>query len=58
MNVYLEEDVKLVPIASNTNLFIEALVFATAESDPTEKKLPEKRRSDDENSWCQLLIDH
>ena len=37
VNVYLEEDVKLVPIASNTNLFIEALVFATAEGSPTEK---------------------
>ena len=42
VNVYLEEDVRLVPLASNTNLFIEALVFATAEGSPTEKKLPEK----------------
>ena len=42
VNVCLEEDVKLVPIASNTNLFIEALVFATAEGSPTEKKLPKK----------------
>ena len=44
VDVYLEEDVKLLPIASNTNLFIEALVFATAEGSPTKKKLPEKAR--------------
>ena len=37
VDVYLEEDVKLVPIASNTNLFIEALIFATAEGSPTKK---------------------
>ena len=35
VNIHLEEDIKLVPIASNTNLFIEALIFATAEGSPT-----------------------
>ena len=35
VNVHLEEDIKLIPIASNTNLFIEALIFATAEGSPT-----------------------
>ena len=39
VNVHLEEDIKLVPIASNTNLFMEALIFATAEGSPTLKKL-------------------
>ena len=35
VNVHLEEDIKLVPIAMDTNLFIEALIFATAEGSPT-----------------------
>ena len=35
VSVKLEEDIKIVPIASNTNLFIEALIFATAEGSPT-----------------------
>ncbi|MFL2845795.1 MAG: hydantoinase/oxoprolinase N-terminal domain-containing protein [Candidatus Puniceispirillaceae bacterium] len=35
VNVNLGEDIKIVPIAPNTTLFIEALIFATAEGNPT-----------------------
>ena len=35
VSVQLEEDIKLVPITKDTNLFIEALIFATAEGSPT-----------------------
>ena len=35
LSVQLEEDIKLVPIAPDSNLFIEALIFATAEGSPT-----------------------
>ena len=40
VNVQLEEDIKLVPITSDTNLFIEAQIFATAEGSPTQKIYP------------------
>ncbi len=42
VSVNLEEDIKSVPIASNSNLFIEALIFATAEGSPTQKIYPKR----------------
>ncbi len=35
VSVKLGEDIKIVPIAPNTNIFIEALIFATAVGSPT-----------------------
>jgi N-methylhydantoinase A/oxoprolinase/acetone carboxylase beta subunit len=34
VNIHLDEDIKLVPLASNTNLFIEALICASAQGSP------------------------
>ena len=35
INIDLDEDIKVVPLSSNTDLFIEALIYATAQGSPT-----------------------
>jgi hypothetical protein len=35
IDLHLEEDIKLVPLSSNKDLFIEALIYATAEGRAT-----------------------